>query len=233
LKSFRWVHVFAALLAVPFALAVASDAGRCAEISAPSSAHAPSAQQFYTHVLGHWVGTTVSRLNGDPPVTGYFHLVVTRVGENTFQEEYTFYRVHPKTGALERSGTQLDLSTIDSTGMVHRSCKGSGTILIDFKPKNQAFEATGEAHFSGSDRLEAEVKGKIAVDGMPLNLGKNGKLRKATASWALEDGKLVGQTHVETSFRALLFTKRYRVETELRAQRGTSVQLVAGRSPAS
>jgi hypothetical protein len=233
LKSLRITHVVATLLAVPIALAVAHEAGRCADLPAPSSARTTPAQQFYARLLGHWVGTTVSHLDRDPPVTGYFHLLVTRIGENAFQEEYTFYRVHPKTGALERSGTQLDLSTIDSIGAIHRSCKGSGTILIDFKPKNQAFEATGEGRFTSPDRLEAEVKGKIAVDGMPLNLGKNGKLRKATASWSLEDGKLIGQTHVETSFRALLFTKRYRVETELRAQRGASVQLVAGRSPAS
>jgi hypothetical protein len=233
LKSLRSTHVFATLLAVPIVLAVAHKAGRCAEVSAPSSARATPAQVFYTHLLGHWVGTTSSRLDGAAPVTGYFHLLVTRVDENTFQEEYTFYRVHPKTGVLERSGTQIDLSTIDATGAVHRSCKGNGTVLIDYKPKNQAFEATGEAHFTSSDHLEAEVKGKIAVDGMPLNAGKNGKLRKATASWSLEDGKLIGQTHIETSFRALLFTKRYRVETELRAQRGTSVQVVAGRSPAS
>jgi hypothetical protein len=229
MKVVRPAHFFAALLAAPIVLSVAGGAGRCAEIAAPSSARANPAQQFYNRVLGHWVGTTVSRLDSDPPVTGCFHLLITRVGENAFQEDYTFYRIHPKTGLLELSGTQLDLSTIDTSGSIHQCCKGSGTILIDFKPKNQAFEASGEGRFTGPDCLEAEVTGKIAVDGMPLNLGKNGKLRKATASWSLEDGKLVGETHVETSFRALLFTKRYRIETQLRAQRGADVQLVAGR----
>jgi hypothetical protein len=228
-KFVRPTHRFAALLTVPIAFSLAGGAGRCAELPAVSSARATPGQQFYTRALGHWVGTTVSHLDSDPPVTGYFHLLITRVGENAFQEEYTFYRIHPKTGLLELSGTQLDLSTIDSSGAIHQCCKGSGTILIDFKPKNQAFDAAGEARFTSPDCLEAEVTGKIAVDGMPLNLGKNGKLRKATASWSLEDGKLVGETHVETSFRALLFTKRYRIETQLRAQRGANVQLVVGR----
>jgi hypothetical protein len=233
-KKFCSTHFSAALLAAPLALSAAGGgACFCAEIPGQASPRPPAAQQFYVRVLGQWVGTTTSRLDGAQPVTGYFHLVVTRVDDNTFREEYTFYRVHPKTGVLECSGTQTDLSTIEGDGVVHRTCKGSGTILIDFKPKNQAFEAAGEAHFASPEHLDAEVKGKIAVDGMPLNLGKNGKLRKATASWSIEEGKLVGQTQVETSFRALLFTRRYRIQTELRAQRGTSVQMVAGRVPAS
>jgi hypothetical protein len=233
-KKFRSTHLSAALLAAPLAFSAAGGgAGLCAELPGHPSPQTPAAQQFYTHVLGQWVGTTVSRLDGAQPVTGYFHLLVTRVDDKTFREEYTFYRVHPKTGVLECSGTQTDLSTIVGDAVVHRTCKGSGTVLIDFKPKNQAFEADGEARFASPEHLDAEVKGKISVDGMPLNLGKNGKLRKATASWSIEEGKLVGQTQVETSFRAFLFTKRYRIQTELRAQRGTSVQMVAGRVPAS
>jgi hypothetical protein len=205
----------------------------CSEIVADPTARLTAAQQFYTRVLGHWVGTTVSRLDTAEPVTGYFHLLITRVDENTFREEYTFYRIHPKTGVLERSGTQSDLSTIASDGVIHRTSRGSGTVLIDFKPKNQSFEASGEAHFTGADRLEAAATGKIAVDGMPLGLGKRGKIQKATATWSLADDKLIGQTHLEMMFRVLFFGKRYRIETQLRAQRGASVQIVAGQAPTS
>jgi hypothetical protein len=233
MKISRHTSLFAGLLAAAILLGLA---GRRAVFSSPlapdATARRTAAQQFYTHVLGHWVGTTVSRLDTAEPVTGYFHLLITRVDENTFREEYTFYRIHPKTGVLERSGTQSDLTTIASDGVIHRTSQGSGTVLIDFKPKNQSFEASGEARFTGADHLEVEAKGKIAVDGLPLNLGKNGKL-KATATWSLEKDKLISQTHAETSFRVLFFGKRYRIETQLRAQRGANVQIVAGRAPAS
>jgi hypothetical protein len=165
-------------------------------------------------------------------VTGYFHLAVTRVDANAFREEFLFYRVLPNTVVLEISGTQSYLSTIASSGAIQRTCRGSGTILIDAKPKNQSFEAGGEVHCTGPDRLEAEVQGKIAVDGMPLNSGKNGKLRNATAIFSLEDDKLIGQMRFEASFRVLFFSKRYRIESQLRGQRGDNVQVVAGRSPA-
>lgn len=203
-----------------------------ADVPGATAGRIEAAQQFYTRVLGEWVGTAVSRLNDAQPVTGYFHLAISRVDDHTFREEYTFYRVHPRTGALERSGTQSILSSIDSRAVIHQACRGKGTILIDLRPKNQSFEASGEAHFTLPDHLESAASGTITVEGMPLNLGKHGQLRKATAAWSLEGGELVGQTRVETKFRAWLFAKRFRFETQLRARRGADVQAVAGRAPA-
>jgi hypothetical protein len=228
----------AALFAAPLLLYLAGSravfgAGLAGDATTPPTA----AQQFYTRALGDWVGTTVSRLDGAQPVTGYFHLLITRVNENTIREDYTFYRLQPKTagtrgaGGLETSGTETDLSTMESDGAIHRTVQGSGTILIDFKPKNQSFEASGAGHFTDPDHLEVEVKGKIAVDGMPLGLGKHGKLQKATATWSLEEGKLIGQTQFEASFHVLFFAKRYRIEIQLRGERGTNFQTIAGRVP--
>ncbi len=234
MRAVRRPSLFAALLIAPLFLCLAGRrAVRSASLPGDASAPLTVAQQFYTRVLGDWVGTAVSRLDGADPATTYFHLLITRVDENTFREEYTFYRIHPKKGALERSGSQSVLSTIDSGAIIHQTCRGSGTILIDFEAKNESFEASGQAHFTGPAHLEAEVKGKIAVDGMPLNLGKNGKLRKATAAWSLEDDQLIGQTHVETSFRVFLIAKRFLIETQLRAQRGANLRTVAGQAPAS
>jgi hypothetical protein len=234
MRVVRCPSLFAALLVAPLLLCLAGRRTALPSGLAGDAATSPTAaQQFYTRVLGDWVGTAVSRLDGADPATTYFHLLITRVDENTFREEYTFYRIHPKKGVLERSGIQSVLSTIDSGAVIHQTCRGSGTILIDFEAKNESFEASGQAHFTGPGHLEAEVKGKIAVDGMPLNLGKNGKLQKATASWSFEDDQLIGQTHVETSFRALFFAKRFRIETQLHAHRGANIQTVAGQAPAS
>jgi hypothetical protein len=190
------------------------------------------AHQFYVRVLGDWVGTAVSRLGGAEPTMAYFHLVFSRLDANTFREEFTFYRIHPQTGVLAPSGTQSVLSAIGADAVIRQSCRGSGTVLIDMQPKNESFEARGEARMTGPELLQAEAEGRIAVDGMPLNLGKNGKLRKATASWSLQDDKLTGVSRVETSFRGLILVKRFRMETQLRAERGSDVRAVAGRAPA-
>lgn len=222
--------LFAALLLLSLAGSRAVfGAGLAGDATPPPMA----AQQFYTRALGDWVGTTVSRLDGAQPVTGYFHLVITRVDEHTIREEYTFYRLRPKTagtreaGRLETSGKESDLSTMGSNGAIHRSVQGSGTVLIDFKPKSQSYEASGAAHLTSPDHLEAAVKGKIAVDGLPLGLGKHGKLQKGTATWSLEEGKLIGCTHFEASFHVLFFVRRYRLEIQLRGERGTNVQTIA------
>jgi hypothetical protein len=238
MKVSRRPSLVAALLAAPLLLCLAVSRGAfCSGLAEASASPPTAAQQFYTRVLGDWVGTTVTRLDGARPVTGYFHLIITRVDENTIREEYTFYRVPPKTagtpqaGGLETSGTESDLSTMESDGTIHRTVQGSGTILIDFKPKKQSFEASGAAHLTSPDRLEAAVKGKIAVDGMPLGLGKHGKLQKATATWSLEEGKLIGQTQFEASFHVLFLARRYRVQIQLRGERGNNFQTLAGRGP--
>ena len=228
----------AALLAAALLLCPnGSRAIFCSGLTGNATTPPTAAQQFYARVLGDWVGTTVSRLDGAKPVKGYFHLLITRVDENTIREDYTFYRVQSKTagsseaGGLETSGTESDLSTMESNGAIRRTAQGSGTVLIDFKPKNQSFEASGAAHFTDPDHLEVGVEGKIAVDGMPLGLGKHGKLQKATATWSLEEGKLIGQTQFQASFHVLFFAKRYRIEVQLRAERGTNFQTIAGRVP--
>ena len=230
MKVFRRISLFAALLL----LGLAGSRAVCDFGPAQSAtAQVKVAQQFYTRILGDWVGTTVSRVNEDPPVTGYFHLVITRVDANTFREEYLFYRVLPGTGALERSGTHTYLTTIASNGTIQRTYRGSGTIIIDGKPKKQSFEARGAVHSAGPDHLEAEGQGKIAVEGMPLNAGKKGKLRRATTTLSQKGGKLIGQTRLEASFRVLFVSKRYRIESRLRGQRGKKVQTIASRAPAS
>jgi hypothetical protein len=238
MNASRRPFLCAALLAAPLVLCpTGSRTVFCSGLAGDATTPPTAAQQFYARVLGDWVGTTVSRLDGAKPVTGYFHLVITRVDENTIREEYTFYRLQSKTagtseaGGLETSGTESDLSTIESNGTIHRTVQGSGTILIDFKPKKQSFEASGAARFTSPDHLEAAVKGKIAVDGMPLGLGKHGRLRNATATWSLEDGKLIGQTQFEASFHVLFIAKRYRVQIQLRAERGANFQTIAARVP--
>src|SRR5438046_802858 len=114
MKVFRRILLFGALLAAPILLYLGGR-GAVFGSGAPgaATAGAAAAQQFYTRVLGDWVGSTVSRVNNEKPVKGYFHLVVTRPNANTFREDYIFYRLLPKTGALERSGTQSYLTTIE------------------------------------------------------------------------------------------------------------------------
>jgi hypothetical protein len=228
----RAFFVVTLLTAPPLLCLVPTRTTCCAAAPADTPSPTTEAHQFYLRVLGEWVGTAVSRLSGAEPTLAYFHLVVSRMDANTFREEYTFYRIHPQTGVLAPSGTQSVLSAIGADAVIRQTCRGSGTVLIDMEPKKESFEATGEARMTSPELLQAEAQGKIAVDGLPLNLGKNGKLRKATASWSLQDDKLSGETLVETSFRSFLLVKRFRMETQLRAERGSDVRTLAGRMPA-
>jgi hypothetical protein len=57
---------------------VAGDAG------GPSAA----VQPYYAHVMGRWIGATVCRVDGSPPVTGAVPAVIERIDAGAFREEY-------------------------------------------------------------------------------------------------------------------------------------------------
>lgn len=197
-----------------------------------ASASASTAEQFYQRILGDWVGTSVSRFDDEEPTTNYFHVKITRSSPRTFREEYVYWRRNPDTGVLEPSGTQTNTATIEPDGTVRCVSSGRGTILIDYKPRKKQWQAKGSGACVAPDQFCAEVSGTVSVEGMPFGLGRKGRIQKGVASWSLRDGHLIGRTEVDSRFRAVVFTKRFRLVTELRAERGSDVHALAARTPA-
>jgi hypothetical protein len=197
---------------------------------APREAAHVAVARFYERILGEWVGTSVTRLPGQEPATTYFRLVISRPDAGTFRQEFTFFRRNRKTGVLERSGTQTTRAILAPDGGVRCVAEASGTILIDFKPKKQTWQTSGTGRCDGDACFLADVTGRVSVDGMPLGLGRRGKIRKARATLELQGTTLVGRSEVETRFRVLLFSKKYRVVTETRAERGRDVHSYAAQA---
>lgn len=187
-------------------------------------------ERFYGRILGDWVGESVARVQGQDTATTYFHLSVTRAEPGVFHETFTFYRRDSRTGALQPSGTQTNRATLEASGRVRCEAEATGTILIDFKPKKQTWKTTGAGRCEGDDRFCADVSGRISVEGMPLGVGKRGRIRSARASWTLQGEILRGRTEVESRFRAFLVSKSYRVVTEMRAERGRDVPAFIARA---
>lgn len=218
---------FPTLLLILAPLGAVGQAPRVAA-DRPPPAHA-AAEGFYARMLGDWVGVSVSRVQGQEPSTSYFHLTVSRSDPRTFREQYTYYRRDPKTGALAPSGTQTNLAVLEANEQIRCTASADGTILVDYKPKKQSWQTTGVGRCDGPDRFQADVSGKISVDGMPLGLGKRGRIRSARATWSISGAALLGRTEVESRFRAFVISKSYRVVSEMRAERGRDIHAFAGR----
>jgi hypothetical protein len=217
---------------LPAALGAAlllSAAGNTPAQAPPSPAPA-SSERFFTALVGEWVGTAEQRVNGQEPLRRFFHLVVRRRDARTFETGFRYYRPNAKTGALEEAGSEQGTSTLDPDGTVQRSMEGKGTVLVDYRPKPESHSATGRARPTAAGGLEGEASGKIDVQGLPFGLGRHGTIESAREEWSVADGALSGRTAIVARFRALFTSRRFKVESTCRAERGADVSGLAARA---
>ena len=72
---------------------------------------------------------------------------------------------------------------------------------------------------SPSGSLEGQGSGAISVGGMPLGLGKNGKVSEYTSTWALHNGILTIRERLRVTFRILFLEKHYDIVDHFKAER--------------
>jgi hypothetical protein len=188
-----------------------------------------ASERFFADLEGEWVGTSRQRVEGQDPLARYFHLVVRRQDAGTFTTTVRYFRPNPKTGALEPAGSEQGTSILQPDGTIQRQMEGTGSVLYEDKPRPEAHSAIGRARATGAGTMEGEASGKIRVDGLPLGFGKRGKLEQARERWTLSSGVLTGRTSFVASFKKLLISKRFKVETTCRAERGSDVAALAAR----
>ena len=213
---------------IPAAVAAMALIGTVA--ADPVEAPAASSERFLAGLVGSWVGTARQFVDDGAPVTRYFHLIVRRRDMRTFETRFRYYRTNPRTGALEEAGHDQGTSVLEADGSVRRHLKGSGTVLVQFRPKPERHSAAGRARATAAGRLEGDATGTIQVDGLPFGLGRQGKIESAWEEWSVRDGRLTGRTAIVARFRALLTTRRFRIETICTARRGTDVKALAARA---
>jgi len=186
-------------------------------------------QRFFAALEGDWVGTTQQRIEGQASLTRYFHLVARRQDARTFAMTVYYFRPDPKTGVLEPSGTERGTSTLAPDGTIERHSDGSGAVLVDNELKLERHSATGCARATAAGTLAGEASGTIRVEGLPLGMGRRGKIERIREEWTVKGDCLTGSTGFVARFRAFLVTKRFNVETTCSAKRGSDVAALASR----
>lgn len=199
---------------------------------------APAAQggtaEFFQKIAGEWIGTCEQSTDGERADNKYFRATVKQLSANTFESRFEYFRVDSKTGEPLRVGESTVLTTIGSDGMAQSSISGKGTVLVNNSPKPQQHKLSETVRSVGSCSLEGDGKGTISVGGMPLGLGKNGKVLNAKSSWLLNNGALTVHQTLKVGFRALVFNKKFSVVAHYTAKRGTDIAgLMAKRNQVS
>jgi hypothetical protein len=183
---------------------------------------AGSGCDFMRSIVGEWVGICEQSTDGEQADDKYFHVVITQVGENTFNGQFEYYRLDQKTGDTLRAGDTSIAITANANGSLSSIISGKGTVLVQKSPKNQRHEFT-ETLVYADGKLRGEGKGTIKVDGMPLGIGKTGKIQQSVSQWSLENGMLKVSQNVRVGFRALIFSKTFDLAANYTARRGSDL----------
>ena len=180
-------------------------------------------REFFRGITGEWIGTCQQNTDGQQADDKYFHAIIREVTPDSFSTQFDYYRVDDKTGGLVKIGTSSVATCISADGTAKNRITGTGEVLVDNKPKKQQHDLTELLSYSNAGSLQAQGNGTLSVSGMPLGLGKNGKVRNDKSMWSLNNGVLCIKQNLNVAFRALFFTKSFNVTAIYTAQRGANV----------
>ncbi len=181
--------------------------------------------QFFEGIAGEWVGVCRQSTDGADADDKYFHACIRRQSKSCFEARFDYYRLDDK-GALARIGGSNVVVTVAGDCSATGRVTGDGEVLVDKKSKKQEHDLTESLTWLAENQLQARGSGSLKVYGMPLGLGKLGKVREDQSAWRVADGALSIQQTLSIVFRALCFSKSFKIEADYSAVRGSDVSSV-------
>lgn len=214
-------RVAATCLVVVLAFSVAA-------VAEPVTQESPS--DFFHSIVGEWIGVCEQSTNDEPADNKYFHVVVKQNGEKAFDTHFNYYRACENTDKPLKIGKAEIRTTIEPDGTARNVIIGEGTVLVDYKPKDQRHELVEVVYANGHSELHGQGTGKVEVMGMPFGLGKNGRVRDSNSVWALNGDTLVIEQTLRLDFRFLVFNRSFDIAACYNAVRGTDVATLMKKS---
>ncbi len=181
-------------------------------------------EAFFAALPGDWIGTVSQSTDGKFSDTKYFHVATKQLTPDIFETVFTYYRLDEKTGAPVLSGVSGMATKIDDSGLATNTLIGKGDIMVEPNSwKTETHEITELLRTAPAGGLEGTGSGKISVIGMPLNAGKNGKVKGYTSTWSVTDDVLSISQRFKVAFKVFLFSKSYTITADYTAKRGTDI----------
>jgi hypothetical protein len=217
-------------LAVALVLALLVAAVGYAQPSAPPggaaepSLHPSSVASFLGSLVGEWIGTCIQSTDGQASDNKYFHAIIKQLDPDTYETVFEYYRLDPQTGAPIKVGLAIVTTKVAPEDTATNTIVGSGEVLLDPQTsKADQYELSEVLSVSPAGGLEGTGSGRISVSGMPLGLGKNGKVQDYRSTWSENNGVLSITEHLKVKFTVLFFSKRFTVVAGYTAQRGSDI----------
>jgi hypothetical protein len=212
----RMVCVTATMLAI---VLVVSTAG----YSQPAT-ESSGIESFFEKLPGDWVGAVSESTDGKAASAKYFHSVTKQLSPDIYESVFTYYRLDDKSGDPVLVGVSGMATKIDSAGTATNTVTGKGDILVDVNTwKPETHDVTELLRISPTGGLVGTGGGNISVTGMPLGLGKSGKVQDYSSAWSVNNDVLKISQRFTVGFRIFLFRKSYTVAVDYTAKRGTDI----------
>lgn len=189
----------------------------CTNTSTP----APGIAEFFRAIAGQWIGVCKQSTDNEPADDKYFRAIIKESSPGLFEAHFDYYRVGDN-GALQHIGSSNVTATISAAGATGRVL-GDGEVLVDQKVKRQEHDLTETMTATGTGIVTARGSGSLKVSGMPLGLGKLGKVKDDQSSWSLSNGTLTVHQSMSIVFKALFLSKSFKVDASYTAVRGADV----------
>jgi len=173
-------------LLIVLALAIASTTAG-AQSNQPTSG---GMAEFFRGIVGEWVGVCKQSTDGQPTDDKYFHAVISESEPSTFTARFDYYGVDAG-GVVSRIGGSSVTTTIAASGLsATGKIIGDGVVSLDRKLRKQEHNITESLTLTSAGAIEARGTGAFRVFGMPLGLGKLGKVRDDQSVWSFSTGTL-------------------------------------------
>lgn len=215
-----------ALIAI--ALAAFGCPAACKEAITPTESPTPAPTpacpiaEFFGGITGEWVGVCKQSTDGQATDDKYFHACIRESSKSCFEARFDYYRLDTG-GALTRIGGSNVTVTVATDCSATGRVTGDGEVLVDKKPRKEEHDLTESLTWLAEDQLQARGAGSLKVYGMPLGLGKLGKVRDDQSTWKTTGGALSIQQNLSIVFRALCFSKSFKIEASYAAVRGSDI----------
>lgn len=191
---------------------------------AQAAAQRGGVESLLQSLPGDWIGTVSQSTNGQIASTKYFHAITRRISEGIYESVFTYYRLDAKGGEPIPVGVTSMATKVATDGTATNRVIGQGDILIDpTTQRPETHDLTEVLHASPEGKVQGTGSGSISVIGMPLSLGKNGKVQEYVSTWLLSNDVLTISQRFKVEFRIFLFRKSYTISADYIAKRGSDV----------
>jgi hypothetical protein len=212
-KSFVALATLVSLLAL-------SSPSHCEERATPGNI-----RSFIGSLVGEWVGTYQETTDGVKDDSAkYFRTVVKQSSPDSYETVFEYYSHDAKIDAPLKVGSSTITTNIVSDRLAASNISGYGQALVDAgRLKPERHQLSEVLHILPSGDLQGTGRGTIAISGLPMGLGKNGKVTDYQCTWSLDNGVLKIKRQLKLKFKVLCLKKSCTIVSDFTARPGSDI----------